>query len=294
MHPIKFILTIAFVLFAATSHGEGLAPSSTTGQVIKHNYYSLSYSEADEQPEWVYYTISKASLAGSEARTDNFRPDPKVTSGSATLSDYKGSGFDRGHLAPAGSMKHSRTAMSESFYLSNMSPQLPAFNRGIWKNLESLVRDWARNSEEIHVVTGPILNTKKASIGANKVSVPGHYYKIVYDPTGAEKMIALILPNEACKEPLQNYVVSVDKVESLTGIDFFASMNDDKEARLEAHSDISAWKFTPHSKAPTHQKTTSSLSGQCRGTTQSTGQRCRNKTSNTNGYCHHHQGQARH
>jgi endonuclease G len=90
-------------------------------------------------------------------RKDNFRSDPKVKTGSAALSDYKGSGYDRGHLAPAADFKWSATAMSESFYMSNMSPQVPGFNRGIWKNIESTVRNWAVENDEIYIVTGPVL-----------------------------------------------------------------------------------------------------------------------------------------
>ena len=125
------IFSQAFIDFLPTNNGE----------LVHHPYYSHSYSEQYEQAEWVFYEIKKERVLGLVRRTDNFRSDEKISTNSATLSDYKGSGYDRGHLAPAGDMSFNYTAMSESFYMSNMSPQHPSFNRGIWKMLESLVRE---------------------------------------------------------------------------------------------------------------------------------------------------------
>ena len=154
---------------------------TNNGELVHHRYYSLSYSEQHEQAEWVFYEIKKERVLGLISRTDNFRSDNSVSTNSATLSDYKGSGFDRGHLAPAADFSFSTTAMSESFYMSNMSPQNPSFNRGIWKNLESLVRTWGTNNS-IYVVTGPILDDCSTTIGTNNVCIPEYYYKVIYDP----------------------------------------------------------------------------------------------------------------
>ena len=133
----KFKLgTLILLLFSSTLIAQELLPTSTTGQIIKHQYFTLSYSEPHEQAEWVYYKLTPQLINGTQSRTDNFRTDPMVTSGSAQLNDYKGSGFDRGHLCPAADMKINRDAMSETFYMSNMSPQHPSFNRGIWKKLK--------------------------------------------------------------------------------------------------------------------------------------------------------------
>ncbi|MGK0234811.1 MAG: DNA/RNA endonuclease G (NUC1), partial [Psychroserpens sp.] len=114
-------------------------PTSTSSQIIKHKYYSISYSEEDEQAEWVAYKIISNRLQNID-RTNDFREDPNVSTGSSDLTDYIGSGYDRGHLAPAKTMSLNETSMSESFYMSNMSPQIPEFNRGIWKRLEGKVR----------------------------------------------------------------------------------------------------------------------------------------------------------
>jgi endonuclease G len=208
------------------SFAQELLPTSTTGQIIKHTYYTLSYSEPNEQAEWVYYELTPAFVNGSQPRKDEFRPDPMVSTGSAQLSDYRGSGYDRGHLCPAADMKLNATSMSETFFLSNMSPQDPSFNRGIWESLEATVRSWAITEGMIYVVTAGVLTSNKGKIGASGVTVPQYYYKVIYAPKGQGKMIALVLPNEKGTKQLPEYVVSVDYVESLTGIDFFPTLND--------------------------------------------------------------------
>jgi len=228
-------------------------------QIINHYAYSLCYSEPHEQAAWVAYTLTKDRVYGTAKRTDNFRPDPKVKTGSASLTDYKGSGYDRGHLAPAADMKWSATAMSESFYMSNMSPQTPGFNRGIWKRVEQIVRDWAVENEEIHVVTGPVLKGQFKSIGPNKVSVPEYYYKVILDNKEPEiKGIGLILANTSSDRPIQSYAVTIDRVESVTGIDFFVGLPDDIEEQVESNLDLSRWSFSvngQHSKTVTPEKT---------------------------------------
>ena len=129
-------------LFANSDNYFNYLPSQqSNGQIVHHANYTLQYNEEHEQASWVAYRLTSHHLQNpSTKRKDNFRSDPKVKTGSATLSDYKGSGYDRGHLAPAADFKWSSTAMSESFYMSNMSPQVPGFNRGIWKKLESKIR----------------------------------------------------------------------------------------------------------------------------------------------------------
>jgi endonuclease G len=221
-----------------------LLPTSTTNEIIKHTYYTLSFSKKDEQAEWVAYLLTRSMLTGQSERGNNFRPDPSVPSGSAQLSDYNKSRYDWGHLCPAGDMTFNPEAMSETFYLSNMSPQVPAFNRGIWKSLESLVREWAEEDDSIYVVTGGILSESKGEIGIDRVTVPSKFYKVIYDLTGEKKMIAFILPNEKGMKQLSEYVVTVDSVQKVTGIDFFPCLPDTLKNRLEETSDISKWSFT--------------------------------------------------
>lgn len=208
-----------------------LRPSSNT-PTVKHSYYELEYSEQHEQALWVYYTLTAANINGTAKRKNNFKNDPLVPTKSASTKDYTGSGYDRGHLCPAASMTINQTAMDESFYMSNMSPQAPSFNRGRWKQLEGQVRDWVLKEKKLHVVTGPIFESNLGTLGAND-TVPGYYYKVIYDPTGEQKMIGFILPNRKIEGSIFEYVVTVDEVELRTGIDFFYALPDDVENRLE-------------------------------------------------------------
>jgi len=265
-------------------------PNSENKQVIEHSYMTLSYMEKYEQAEWVAYELTKENVGGTIGRSNNFRVDPKVSSGSASLSDYKGFGFDRGHLAPAADMKFNAAAMNECFFMSNMSPQDPSFNRGIWKKLEGQVREWAIQNEHLYVVTGPVLDqTLTRSVGSNKVIIPDFYYKVILDFTTPEvKGIAFVLPNEKGVNSLRSYVVTIDYVETITGIDFFPELPDDLEQLLESRKDISRWSFMPLSITNTR---SASNSVRCYGKAKSTGVRCLNRTKNKNGYCHVHQAQ---
>jgi endonuclease G len=160
------------------------------------------------------------------------------------LQDYRRSGYDRGHLAPAADMAFSVQTMADSFFMSNMSPQKPAFNRGIWKRLEEQVRQIAIREKAIYVVTGPILPKKKTvTIGANQVTVPTHYYKVIFDLTPPRKMIGFILPNEGSDRPLEDFAVTVDVVEKATGLDFFSALPKAVQERFESTISISAWEL---------------------------------------------------
>ena len=259
--------------------------------VISHTGYSFLYNEAYEQASWVAYELTNEETKKGIERTDKFIADPFVKSGTANGNDYSGSGYDRGHLAPAGDMGWSSTSMAESFYYSNMSPQLPGFNRGIWKRLEELVRTWAIDNQTIYIVTGPILTKDLSTIGMNKVAVPKYFYKVILDYTDPEtKGIGFIIPNIGSKESLQKYVVTIDSVENVTGIDFFPQLPDQQEVLLESKVSLPLWTWT--SSNTSEQRAVSSVSVQCKGVTK-TGRQCKNKTKNTNGYCYLHENQAK-
>lgn len=294
--------------------------------IIEHSAFSLVYNESFEQAKWVAYQLTKLETVKLFERTDKFLPDPKVISGTAVDKDYKASGYDRGHLAPAADMSWSKTAIDESFYYSNMSPQVPSFNRGIWKKLEERVRDWAIEYDSLIVITGPVLEPGLKTIGTNQVAVPNYYYKVILDATSTDvKAIGFILPNEASSKDLQQFAVSVDSVERFAGIDFFYMIPDKFEELIEKTYCIECWSWsTPN---PTNevekmlptpkeqckaitpnriqcQHSTTNASGfcdthelqqqqpslkslQCTGTTKA-GSRCKNKTTNANGRCHLH------
>ena len=283
-----FLLLVLLPLFAFAQQPKG------KGVVVEHTYYSLSYIEEHEQPEWVYYLLTADMVKGEASRGDDFRPDAKVKTGSAELSDYKSSGYDRGHLCPAADMKQSDEAMSETFFMSNMSPQTPSFNRGVWARLEQKVRDWALADDSLYVVTGPVFIENIGAIGANKVTVLGFYYKVLYSPK-RNKMQAFLLPNrDGLKADWETYSVSVDLLEWLTGIDFYEAMADDVEAKLESENDYDSWSAVATKQVEKSQViiTSKVAAQQCKGIAKSTGLRCKTRTTNVNGYCDAHQYQA--
>ncbi len=154
----------------------------TTDTIRTYKGFDLGYNEQFEQASWVAYVLTREEVeSGNISRTDNFRSDSSIESGSASPGDYRGSGFDRGHLAPAGDMKWDPLAMSESFLMSNMSPQTPSFNRGIWNRLESEIREWAVKKDSIYVITGPVLDPIDSFIGESEVGVPVYYFKVLVD-----------------------------------------------------------------------------------------------------------------
>ncbi len=229
-----------FLLFFTLSLSGQRLPICDSCTIIEHRHYTLCYSEEHEQAKWVFYELTKAEVQSSTPRKDAFREDPKVITGSATPADYKGSGYDRGHLAPAADMEMDSTSMMESFYMSNMSPQKPSFNRGIWKQLEMQVREWAIQEDTVLVVTGPVFINNLGAIGKNQVTVPGYYYKIIVDVTGEKKAIAFLMKNEPGNQCLINYTVPIDSLEGLTGIDFFS----DIENALKRPENANSHKFT--------------------------------------------------
>jgi len=261
-------------------------------KIIHHLGYSLVYDETNEQAKWVAYDLSKSKLTKVANRSNQFLVDPQIETGSANDNDYKKSGFDRGHLAPAADMSWSEQAMKESFYYSNMSPQRPQFNRGIWKKLETLVRHWAALEDTIFIITGPVLQPGLPTIGPNQVAVPELYYKVVLNPHHEKwNAIGLVLPNDNSKLELKNFVVSVDSVERLTGLDFFESLPDSIEKRLEHNVCFPCWQWESISTLTISETTPEKhfSSQQCNANTQK-GTRCKRKTRSLNGFCSLHGG----
>ncbi|ANQ48195.1 DNA/RNA non-specific endonuclease [Flammeovirga sp. MY04] len=273
-------------------------------QIIEHNYYTIGYNEQHEQAAWVAYELTKQELFKAANRSNDFRSDHKVDTYSADLSDYKGSGYDRGHLAPAADMSFNSDAMSESFYLSNMSPQIAEFNRGIWKNLEEQFRVWAYDLKNMYIITGPILEDGLPTIGSNQVSVPKYYYKLalhVDEKNNTYEGICFIIPNKGSSTPLKEYIVTIDALEEMTGMNFFSAVADSIEDKFEGNVNYSYWPFYSERKKNYSTKKASKdhstknnivLDGRCHGKTKS-GSRCKRKTNDSSGYCWQHQDQAK-
>lgn len=201
-------------------------------QVVQHQAMVLGYDEKHEQARWVMHMVLPAIAEGNTSRTNDFREDLLVTTGTAVKADYWYSGYDRGHLAPSADFRWSPIALSESYFYSNMSPQLPELNREKWAELENLIRDYVLfNKESVYVVTGPILNDslpKMENKGRkNEVSIPKMYFKVIIDNKGEDKRgIAFLVPNGDCTYPIMSYATSIDVVERLTGLNFFSLLDD--------------------------------------------------------------------
>jgi len=221
---------------------DSFLPTSTTGVVVKHNYFSLSYSEAHEQAEWVAYELSKSHLSNNEFDRPDFVEDRAVKSKSAHWRSYKGSGFDRGHLCPAGDRRFSFEAYHETFLTSNISPQNNDFNGGVWNKLEQKVRYWAKKYDGVFVVTGGVLKDGLQTIGSERVSVPEAFYKIILDTSGGQyKTLAFLIPNEPTNNSFYEYVVTIDTIEAQTGIDFFPKFSTEIQQELESKIDLKVW-----------------------------------------------------
>ena len=232
-----------------------------------HTYagYTLCYRESYELAEWVSYSLTRSQLEHKvTGRTNDFRTDTLISTGSAKPSDYKGSGFDRGHLAPAADMAWSIKSAHDSFLMSNMTPQTPSFNRVIWKLLEEAVRKWAHQYGTIYVVTGPVLEkdaSEYESIGESEVAVPEYFYKalLVFIPVYADtnsntipfpnaresgyteeiesyrvQCAAFIIPNKGCGKDIYKFICTIDMAEERTGLDFFANLPDEVEELAES------------------------------------------------------------
>lgn len=212
-------------------------------QVVEHIGYTVSYNSGLRNPNWVAYELTAKEVKGKEPRKGDFTPDPMVKGKQATDDDYRRSGWDRGHLAPAADMKWSEQAMEESFLLSNISPQNRNLNSGVWKSIEELTRDNAERYGKVLVVTGPLFKSAKGkgTIGKNKVVIPDGFYKVLLAEDGGLKGIGFYCENIAGKKKLETYTRSIDEIEEMTGIDFFHRLPDDIEAEVESTKKNSDW-----------------------------------------------------
>ena len=217
-------------------------PGSNGVQVVNRRGYALGFSSKHKQPLWVVYRLTAAEVTNAVVRrVDQFAFDSQIVGGSATLEDYRGSGYDRGHLVPAADMKWDAQAMQESFLLSNISPQVNSFNGGIWKELEDWCRGLAVRRGGLWVVTGPVFpeDENHETIGRSKVTVPKFFYKVVYDEREG-RMIGFIMPNRANKN-IYKFALTVDEVEEATGLNFFSALPSDVQMKLESECDTKKW-----------------------------------------------------
>lgn len=245
-------LAETLLLFAALAFVGYVAPARDNlvygvpgpcDKVVDREGYALGYKAAWKTARWVMYRLTDDEVVTQVARrSDVFAPDPLIPNG-PQLDDYRGSGYDRGHLAPAADMKWSRQAMTECFYLSNMVPQDRGNNSGIWNEIENTVRGFACAEGSVFVVTGPVTPDPPAlSIGKGRVAVPTELWKVVYDETPPKKMIGFIVPNRNVKGKPRDYACSVEEVERRTGLKFFPKLSG--KDSLKTSFDASAWDWS--------------------------------------------------
>lgn len=204
--------------------------------VINRTGYTLSYNQHYKNPNWVAWELTREETKGETERYDKFLPDPDLPEPRAAHKDYTRSGYDRGHMAPAADMKWSRQAMIESFYMSNICPQIGNLNRGDWNDLEELCRDWAVRYGRIYITCGPIFDSKSPKrIGEHKVAVPDRFFKVILVHNRKNPMaMGFIFRNIAHSQDIGKYMVTVDSIENITGMDFFPKLPDEVENRIES------------------------------------------------------------
>lgn len=244
---IKCLLAVAVLTATgfcfAVDHLDWGAPGKSDKEV-RRTGYALGYSEKYEQALWVQYRLTREQVTNKNTvRSNDFKDDPDIPTGSANAKDYSKSGYDKGHLAPAEDMRYSDVAMRESFYMSNMSPQSSGFNRGVWKRLEKTVRRFAFAEGSIVVVTGPIFDKHGGRTIGDGVAVPTAFYKVIYDETPPCKMIAFLLPHESSQKDIKDFVCTVSKVEERTGLKFFPKLSSVVNADLKTRSSPSEWSW---------------------------------------------------
>lgn len=211
-------------------------------QIIRHTGFTLSYNADWLCPNWVAWELTALETQGVEERAKHFKPDPEVRGVKVVTKDYSNSGYDRGHMAPAADMKWSEQAMRESFYMTNICPQIRNLNAGDWKELEELCRTWANHFGKIYICCGPIVGNNPKRIGENGVAVPDAFFKVILAfENQTPQAIAFLMAHKPGNNPLKSYAMSVEDMEIVTGIDFFTHLPDSLEQIVESDLKLKSW-----------------------------------------------------
>ena len=216
--------------------------SGVPEQIVKKKSYIVSYNKHTKTPNWVAWQLTSEHTDGEFHRLSKFHEDEDLPQPRATLEDYRGSGWSRGHMCPAGDNKWDEKAMFDTFSLVNICPQNASLNSGLWNSFEKDCRNWARKYGDIYIVCGPVFTKKEHEmIGENQVYVSEAFFKVVLCINGTPKGIGFIVRNTDGTRKNDLYYNSIDQVERITGIDFFPSLPDDLENKVEATCDIDEW-----------------------------------------------------
>lgn len=245
------ILSFWILLFSCVCSGENILLDhlaygipQETDLLLSRTGFSIGYSQKYRQAIWVSYILTAEQLEKKQIdRINVFQVDPAVKYHPVLPQNYSGTGYDRGHLAPAADMTYSVETMKYSFFMTNISPQIPGCNRGIWRRVENQVRRWAFKEKSLSVITGPLFKDEGKTLGSTEIPIPYAFYKVILDMTPPMKMIAFLIPNKTTKRRIQSFVVTVDDIEKLTGCDFFSKLPDDIENELESKSDFFIWQL---------------------------------------------------
>ena len=222
-----------------------VAPPSKSDILIEHEGFALLYDTKTLCPRWVAWELTAEETRGKVSRQNiDFKEDESVPKQYQVASwDYNGGGYGRGHMCPAGDMKWSQEAMQDCHYMTNICPQTAELNKTWWEHLERACRQWARQEGAVQIVCGPIFSENPKHFGKkHRMAVPRAFYKVVLSlKKGKEKAIGFYYTNDNAIQPMEDAVRSVDDIERLTGIDFFSSLPDEQEDRLEAMTDLRVW-----------------------------------------------------
>ena len=217
--------------------------SSVSELIIKKKAYIVSYNKDTKIPNWVAWHLTGDHSDGSVGRSNAFYEDEEVPLPRATSEDYRGSGWSRGHMCPAGDNKWDIEAMNQSSSLINVCPQDASLNSGVWNSIEIDCRNWAKRFQDIYIICGPVFYKQDhETIGSNQVYVPEAFFKVVLCLNGTPKGMGVVVKNNAGTKKRDLYYNSIDQVERITGMDFFPLLPDDLEEEIESHLDMDLWK----------------------------------------------------
>ncbi len=218
------------------------SPSTLDSQILTRKSYTCSYNVTTKTPNWVAWILTREHADGDEKRLSQYAEDLDVPTPRATLEDYRGSGWSRGHMCPAGDNKWDRVAMQETFLLTNICPQDRSLNSGLWNKIEQDCRTWAKEYGEIYIICGPVyLNQEHETIGTNKIVIPEAFFKVILCLQGKPKALGFVIRNNEGRKKRDHYINTIDGVERITGYDFFPELPDDIEEDVESHAEINEW-----------------------------------------------------
>ncbi len=218
-----------------------IIPGDLKENIIEYTGFTVSFNPEFHQPNYVAWELTATETSGQTKRDSKFKTDFSVP-GCATLEDYRKSGYDRGHMAPAADMKWSQEAMSDCHYLTNICPQDHELNGGRWSTLENKCREWALRDSALIIICGPVLSDYMPRIIGNGVSVPERFFKVILSPyTEPMKAIGFIMPNSSSVPQLEALATSVDQIEEITGYDFFSELPDEIETKIESECNLNRW-----------------------------------------------------